>query len=248
MSRDKLLERIQKLLRVARGQANEHESAAAARAAARLMQDHQIEESEVILAELARGQRLTTADAGIWRRCPPWQGLLAVAVAHLFECEVKICDHPGRVGRETVRFFGYTADTIAATWAFDYLSSEILRLADEFWAAHGSPHRRGAEARREYRMGAATAVLEHLRAVVRAREAEVTGSEAAGAPSEVALLARAKAAAIRELFGDFDYPSARFPAGVADAYAHGQRAGRRLRVHRPLDARERPRLRAGDDE
>lgn len=249
MSRDKVLERIEKLLRVARGQANEHESAAAARAAERLMREHQIAESDVILAELARGQSLGTAEAGLWRRCPPWQGVLAVAVAHLFECEVRLCDHPDRAGRETLRFYGYRADTVAATWAFEYLTDEIDRLSRAFWDAHRSPHRRGAEARREYRMGAATAVLESLRQVVADREAAAAAAESgARAPSEGALITRAKAAAIHELFGEFRYHEARFPSSVADAYAHGRRDGGRLRVHRPLAARARARLPAADED
>ena len=89
MSRDKILERIHKLLRVARGQANEHESATAARAAARLMQEHQIEESEVMSTKLTRAPLsvdVLASFSGLWYQlaintrlplCRP----LAVAVA-----------------------------------------------------------------------------------------------------------------------------------------------------------------------
>ncbi|HGG56439.1 MAG TPA: DUF2786 domain-containing protein, partial [Nannocystis exedens] len=84
----KVLDRVVKLLRMARGQANQHESAVAAAMAERLMREYQIEQYEFVRVELEGGRGLGCEETGTWRRCPEWQGLIAVATARLFDCQV----------------------------------------------------------------------------------------------------------------------------------------------------------------
>ncbi|MBK8261535.1 MAG: DUF2786 domain-containing protein [Nannocystis sp.] len=237
MRRDKILDRIKKLLRVARGRANEHESAAAAAAAERLIREYQVAHSEVILDELARGDRITTDDIGAWRCCPRWQGLLAVATAQLFDCEVERCDHPELGGHETLRLYGYVADVQVARWTFEYLVAEVERLVERAWPAAAAPASTLWQSRSDYRLGALHSLVERLEAAA----AEKRAAEAAATPAgeSQALIARAKAAAIRELFGEIDYRSELVDVNLGAPYLDGRRAGREIAVRRPI-ARETP--------
>lgn len=235
MGREKILERVSKLLRMARGRANEHESAVAAATAERLMRDHQIEQSEVVLAELAEGDALAVEDAGAWRRCPEWQGLLAVATARLFDCEVERCEHRILVAHETLRFYGYAADTIAAAWTFEYLVGEIQRRFEIFCVAEEITAGSRPQALRDYRMGAVQAVLATLAEAALAKSAAQAQPDPAGVSA--ALLAQGKAAAIRERFGEFDYAPTPLDERSAAAFFRGRRDGAGIDVRRPL-ARE----------
>ncbi|MCA9637304.1 MAG: DUF2786 domain-containing protein [Myxococcales bacterium] len=233
LEREKILGRVSKLLRMARGRANEHESAVAAATAERLMREHQIEQSEVVLEDLAHGAAIEARDAGTWRRCPEWQGLLAVATARLFDCEVERCEHAQLDGHETLRFYGYAADTIAAKWTFEYLVEEIGRRFDRFCEERGIAENERRAALRDYRMGAVHSVLVTLAEASAAKLAQQAHPDPEGACS--ALLAQRKAAAIREIFGDFDYAPTPLAEGSAEAFLHGRRDGSRIKVRRSIE-------------
>jgi len=230
--RDKILDRIKKLLRVARGRANEHESAAAAAAAERLIREYQVAHAEVILDDLSRGDQITTGDVGAWRCCPRWQGLLAVATAKLFDCEVERCDHPDLCGHETLRLYGYVADVQVARWTFEYLAEEVERLVERAWPAADAAAATLWQSRSDYRIGALHSLVERLDAAA----AEKRAAEAAATPAgeSQALIARAKAAAIRELFGAIDYRSELVDVNLGEPYLDGRRAGREIPVRRPI--------------
>lgn len=226
----KVLDRVGKLLRMARGQANQHESAVAAAMAERLMREHQIEQCELVLDELGSGQGLGSEDAGAWRRCPDWQGLLAVATARLFDCEVDRCEHPSRRGHETLRFYGYVADATVAAWTFEYLVEEVCRSLEAFCASTAFAGGARCEIRRDYRMGAVRSLLQTLEQATQAKRGR---GFSAGAVGEcAALISRSKKAAIDEAFGAFDYQPRMLGEGVAVAYVRGRRDGRRIELRR----------------
>ena len=239
MPRDKILDRVQKLLRVARGRANEHESAVAAAAAERLMREHQISHSDVVLDDLARGDALATQDVGAWPCCPRWKGLLAVAVARLFDCEVDRCDHPHRPGHETLRFYGYAADALVARWTFDYLVDAVDRLVDAAWPPDHAVDDVLRGARRDYRTGVLQTLIERLDEATAAKR-RPPAEDPAG--ERHALLLRSKAQAIRDAFGDIDYRAEVLDVDLDGPYLHGRRDGRRIPVHRPLTGATAPAL------
>ena len=232
MDRTKILDRVSKLLRVARGGANQHESAVAAAMAERLMRAHQIEESQVVLDELASGEGLGSEDAGAWRRCPDWQGLLAVATARLFDCEVDRCEHAERSGHETLRFYGYVADTIVAKWTFEYLVEEVNRRFDDFCAGAEVDRRESPRVDRDYRMGAVHSLLETLALATEAKRAQQRAADPAGECS--ALIARSKGEAIQEAFGAFAYQPTPVDVRGAVAFVRGRRDGRRIELRQSI--------------
>ncbi len=232
MDRAKILDRVSKLLRMARGQANEHESAVAAAMAERLMREHQIEQSQVILGELAQGEGLGSEDAGAWRRCPDWQGLLGVATARLFDCEVDRCEHPSRPGLETLRFYGYAADTVVATWTFEYLVDEVCRRFNLYCESSELSLDTRHEALRDYRMGAVQSLLQTLDEATEAKRARQRVADPEGECS--ALIARSKEEAIGDVFGRFTYRPTPLAERGAIAFIHGRRDGRTIKLHRSI--------------
>ena len=233
LGRAKILDRVSKLLRMARGQANEHESAVAAATAERLMREHQIEQSQVILDDLSHGEGLGCEDAGQWRRCPDWQGLLAVATARLFDCEVDRCEHSSEVGFETLRFYGYAADAIVAKWTFEYLVDEVQRRFDSYCASEAIAADVQATARADYRMGAVQSILSTLAEATAAKQAAQAVDDPEGECS--ALITRSKEAAIREVFGAFDYRPTPLPERPALAFLRGRSDGRSIELRRGVD-------------
>jgi len=232
VDRAKILDRVSKLLRMARGEANEHESAVAAATAERLMRAHQIEQSQVVLDELAVGEGLGSEDAGAWRRCPDWQGLLAVATARLFDCEVDRCEHADRPGHETLRFYGYAADTIVATWTFEYLVEEVSRGLDAFSKGAGLGADDPSRARRDYRMGAVASLLHTLQEATEAKRERQAQPDPEG--ECLALISQGKEAAIAEAFGAFNYEATPLDERGAVAYVHGRRDGSRIELRRSI--------------
>ncbi|MEZ4383779.1 MAG: DUF2786 domain-containing protein [Nannocystaceae bacterium] len=233
MGRAKILERVRKLLRMARGQANEHESAVAAAMAERLMREHQIEQSQVILDDLSQGAGLGCEDVGQWRRCPDWQGLVAVATARLFDCEVDRCEHASAAGFEALRFYGYAADTIVAKWTFEYLVDEVQRRFDSYCASEAIAAEARLTARAEYRMGAAQSLLSTLAEATAAKRAEQAVDDLAGECS--ALITQSKEAAIREVFGAFTYLPTPLAERPALAFVRGRRDGQAIALRRGVD-------------
>jgi len=232
VDRAKILDRVSKLLRMARGRANEHESAVAAAMAERLMREHQIEQSQMILDELAEGEGLGCEDAGAWRRCPDWQGLLGVAIARLFDCEVDRCEHPSRPGLETLRFYGYAADTIVATWTFGYLVDEVCRRFNLYCESSELSLDSRHEALRDYRLGAVHSLLQTLGEATEAKRSRREIADPEGECS--ALIARSKEAAIGDAFGRFTYRPRPLAERGAVAFVHGRRDGRLIKLHRSV--------------
>ncbi len=232
MDRAKILDRVSKLLRMARGRANEHESAVAAATAERLMREHQIEQRQVILDELAGGEALGCEDAGAWRRCPDWQGLLGVATARLFDCEVDRCEHPSRPGLETLRFYGYAADTIVAAWTFEYLVDEVCRRFNRYCESSEISLDGRYDALLDYRMGAVQSLLETLAEATAAKRARREVADPEGECS--ALIARSKEEAIGDAFGRFTYRPTPLAERGAVAFVHGRRDGRMIKLHRSV--------------
>ena len=214
---------------MARGQANQHESAVAAAMAERLMREYQIEQHEFVRVELDSGRGLGCEETGAWRRCPEWQGLLAVATARLFDCQVDRCEHPSRCGYETLRFYGYVADTTVAAWTFEYLVEEVGRFLEVFCAGTMVAGGVSCGVRRDYRMGAVHSLLQTL-AQATAQKCEQVDAEAEG--GRFALISRSKRAAIVEAFGAFEYEPRWLDEGRAVAYVRGRSDGRLIELRR----------------
>jgi len=144
--RDRALEKIKKLLALAkddRGNINECE--AAMRQAQALMRKWQIDETEAIQQEIAT---MDDALVAAWVKAgqmaskvvrksntgrgktPEYAQWLAVATANLFDCKVGI--HYIHEHGKVFMFYGYKHDVVVACWTFEYLLACIRRGSKAF--------------------------------------------------------------------------------------------------------------------
>lgn len=168
---DSIAEKIRKLLALAEGAANEHESASAAAMAARLMERHAISEAHLKRSDdSAAPETVTFYNAGPRaRKRARWRGRLALAVAGAHGAYV-FWRGPHLMG------VGRRVDVDAARVVFDYCAAEIERLTATRARGRGRSFANG------FRHGCVTAVLsaiERERAALRAEMAAEGVSETA---------------------------------------------------------------------
>jgi Protein of unknown function (DUF2786). len=122
MERNKILDRVKKLLALSTS-SNVNEAATAAAAAQKLMLEHKLTEEDVSDTQDGQMFELSMGAAGFASR---WKFVLVTAVARAFFCEAVGL----RVGqRRKVRIVGRREDVEIAARVFRYLHSEINRLA-----------------------------------------------------------------------------------------------------------------------
>ena len=120
--RNKILDRVKKLLALSTS-SNVNEAANAAAAAQKLMLEHRLTEADVSDTQEGQMFELSMGAAGFDSR---WKFVLVTAVARAFFCEAVGL----RVGqRRKVRIVGGKEDVGIAAQVFRYLHSEINRLA-----------------------------------------------------------------------------------------------------------------------
>jgi Protein of unknown function (DUF2786) len=120
--RNKILDRVKKLLALSTS-SNVNEAANAAAAAQKLMLEHRLTEADVSDTQEGQMFELSMGAAGFDSR---WKFVLVTAVARAFFCEAVGL----RVGkRRKVRIVGRKEDVGIAAQVFRYLHSEIDRLA-----------------------------------------------------------------------------------------------------------------------
>jgi hypothetical protein len=234
MDMTKLLERVRKLLAIANDtRANPNEAAAAAAQAENIMRKFNIEHADVLLKRVQSGEEeFETANVSAFmkrdvdnghvaKRNPKWAGWLAVRVARVNDCDVRYTWDAKRGA--AVQFCGYKNDVQVAAWMFDYLLGCMINDV-RAWQKTAP---RGKIESNAYRDGFITAVCSKLANLHREREAEMQQK------SNTTALVVAKAAAIAEHFGNFNYGKAS-TTQVRDqrAFMAGVEAGRKVDVAR----------------
>lgn len=127
--RDKLIERIRKLLAVTEGRgATEAEAIAAALAAQRLMAENDVEQWEL----QGEGEPM---EAKLSPKTKNWMIFLAKAVADNFRCKIAhyLAYEGGSRRKAYIEFFGYRSDAEAARLVYERLADVCNRKANE-WA------------------------------------------------------------------------------------------------------------------
>ncbi len=158
MSIEKVLEKVRKLLALAKS-SNEHEAASAAAKAAELMQEHQLEEAQLrveddtIKADPIEEESLFGDLRG---NKVYWKASLAFGIAR-------------SVGAFTfwtggaLKVYGRTGAIQSVRYLFAYLVREVDRLADAKWAEASSDTYESARSwKNGFRLGAASTIKERL--------------------------------------------------------------------------------------
>lgn len=237
-----VMRRIQKLLAIANdSRADANEAASAAKMAERLMRKFQIDNADVLTADL-RAKRARAIKSPIFAsmkrdepnrpnvvKVPTWAQHIAVAIARLHDCEVRLGyaqrpNVPGKVDA-CLFFFGMDADVSVACWTFDYLVGAMLRAVARFNADAVRAGRPSKAASESYRRGFVAALTGSLCSAAEEKSrAAYTGGTA---------LVVAKRAALEEEFGEFQYRKSKdVTVRDASAFINGRKDGATVDVAR----------------
>lgn len=233
MELNKILDRVRKLLAIAQDhRANPNEAAAAASQAENIMRKFNIDNADVLLKEARMGEvEFDTVDVYALmkrnvdnghqpKKVPAWAGWLAVRVAKLNDCDVKIAW--GDRGA-CARFQGYKSDAQVAGWMYDYLLNAMI---NDLRAWQRTGQRTKVESN-DFRNAHILAMCGKLKTMQDEREAAMRG---AGASAGALIVAKANAVAAH--FGAVKYGAGRgiqFKSNGANA---GHEAGKRVDVGR----------------
>lgn len=214
----------------------EPEALAAAEMVGRLLERYALSMDEIEVRESRCVQRSVLA-RGKQRR--PIDGCVP-AIAQFCDCKVWLSrDESG----STYVFFGFETDTILADYLFrvidQAIATELLLFRQGRLYLHGTVLRR---ATRSFQHGMAGRVAERLKAMHRERDASVARQRTDGTA-----LVLAKQQVVEDAFGETDI---RLTGGgrarqipINQAYYQGRAAGDRVNLNRPLNERDRLRLR-----
>lgn len=150
--RTAIVEKIKKLLRLAKS-SNEHEAALAAAHAQRLLAEHNLNEADLTESEIPKEAGIAAADTV--KKPADWLFLLASSVAGAFDCKY----FHSSCGKTF--FVGVGIDHEIASFTFGYLYRAINRMVTQFMKKRQQRRltlKGQRKARRSYCLGAADVV------------------------------------------------------------------------------------------
>lgn len=125
----RILEKIKKCLALSQS-SNPNEAEAALRQARKMMEQHNLELSDVEASRASEAR----VDAGAGTRVPPvWMCRLASVCAEVFSCDVVLVGSKYN-GRE-IRFIGVGSAPTLTTYAYDVLSRQLKKARREYVAS-----------------------------------------------------------------------------------------------------------------
>lgn len=157
--REKIIDRVVKMLALAASTTSPHEAGLAAERAGKLIDDYEIDEAELRVLEPNRRnepiEKRMRVEGTASRKRITWVSTLAWAVTERFKC------HWYYTGGGTVTLFGRQSACQAASYTLEYLYREVNRLAD---AARADSMERSVRSwKNSFRMGAASAIARRMR-------------------------------------------------------------------------------------
>lgn len=236
MARERAVDKIRKLLAVARdGRGNEHEAANAASAAEKLMRHYQIESADVVMDELTKDEAFERGMENVSfegiaghkpKQTPPWVGYIAVGCGEAFTCKV---DLVSTIEGVKVRFSGYAMDVMLCRWVYSFLCQEVFRISKEHCKG------RGMSASKSFRLGAASVLQARLKEMKATRTKEAEQSAAVGSSTALVLYDK-KESRVEEMFGATKTQQKKHTASDAGAYWAGREQAAKMAIptNRPL--------------
>lgn len=240
--RAKMLERVRKLMSMARDGNSEHEQEIALRRANSLMAEFGIAEAECDISaieadEMVFGECKVGADGKDvskgrkFKRTPVWTGVLAVGVARFTEtviARVSAEREDGSYGQVFI-YKGEKEDVLLAKWLF----GALLYAIQSAQKASGFSSRREAGA---FRLGAASALAARLRALVIERQAMYEKAQRE-AGSRALVVVHLKKEKVSKMFGKLHTRHISSSSGNVGATHAGVDAGNRITIPsgRPLE-------------
>ena len=229
-----VMRRVTKLLAIAGDhRADANEAAAAASQAEKIMRKYQIENADLIEAELKANvsalcvrpvfanMKRDDAKRPAAVKNPPWGQFLAVAIAKLYNAQARQGFDFNKFGKmsASIRFYGYHADVEMCAFTFDYLVG-VLIAAVNHRQAHVTNDR---VATASFRQGFVSQLTVAIAAMALANQADVSGRG----------LVVLKSAAIEAAFGVAAYVTKKSSATItAEAFHAGVQAAKLVDVGR----------------
>lgn len=241
MARERAMDKIRKLLAMARdGRGNENEAAIAAGQAEKMMRHYQIEAADVVLEEI---QREDAFDRGMEnvsfegiaghrpKQVPSWVGFIALGCGELFTCKVDIVDTPQGL---KVRFSGYQLDVVMARWVYGLLCSTVFRVSKEEGKGLGMSFAKS------FRVGAAVRLQHRLFAMKKERDDELRTSPAKTSTGTALVLYDRKKERVEEMYGATKTKQTRTQTSDRGAYHAGAAAADQMHIptERPIAGNE----------
>lgn len=171
--RNKVMDRIRKLLAMAQDVSSPHEAAIAAGRARKLMDQHQVSELELTSSEPNRfeSENFKTGN----KTTDKFSGICGLAVAKLNDCVVS-WKRDGN-GYPYLKFDGMLGDAVCAVELYKYLRGVAYRLAEEHVPTWASSRVRAD--RNAYRLGFASGVADKVKEIlVERRKLEMSDGRA----------------------------------------------------------------------
>lgn len=134
--REKIIERVRRLLAMAKDATSPNEAAIAAARARKLMDQHQIESVEM-MDSFCAAEKFASQPGGVdpYKNLPIWIDWLGVAVAEFNDCIVNPARAYGDGEKKTFFVFnGYESDVIVAGAMHRYLVDSVKRLSDRYFS------------------------------------------------------------------------------------------------------------------
>lgn len=122
-----IIDRIRKLLRMAKDVSSPNEAAIAAARARKLMDQYQIQETDIVNDT----EFSINSCSDSYRYTPKWKSVLSVAIANYNDCIANI-NYKGQIS-----FKGHTIDTILAVNMYDYLTTTVDKLCKSYMKEQG---------------------------------------------------------------------------------------------------------------
>jgi hypothetical protein len=170
MNHEQIIEKVRKLLALARSD-NEHEAAAAAGAAERLLQEHRLSEVDLECAAepTERAQADTEPLEQLGHALATWKSHLAASLCRLHGCHCAV-DWTTGAGNKRIRIYGRPSDTASVRYLYAWLTSTIESLA------HRHGRGKGRTWANSYRIGAAVGVVQAMDAASTQAREQATSS------------------------------------------------------------------------
>ena len=210
MSVTNILDKIRKLLAMAKDASSPNEAAIAAKQARALMDKHQVSEMDISMTPSQFGEDY--AEFGN-KTAIKWLGKMALGVARLNDTR---CIWEYRNGQKAIRFQGYLEDVSVSVLMMVYLRDTAMRLGQQ---------ETGRTARTDFRMGFAVGVCQQIDEMLKERQ-EVRLSDGRA-------LVVVKSAAVSAEFGDQRTRRAN-GSRQSGSFFSGIEAGRKVSLNRQV--------------
>lgn len=234
VNRKKMLERVRKLLAMAKDASSPNEAAIAARRAKALMEQYAIDNADVLTGGLSPDDFIEGVATKPMVRCPVHLSVLSLAVANycrvhsLFDWHI---EPPNFKPRKVIKFQGHKDDMELARYLYTYLSNEIDRLCNRSGV-------KGVGPRTIFKKACASEIANTLRHMLQEEDVEFQADR----KGKAMVLLDKKRVMLRDKFGVQRTRSHRWGISDKGAYAAGREAGASVSIRKGVNGGRNARL------